>query len=97
MSTELQDLDFIDGLRRPLLTDLLQKLAGGLPGDSFQPEQTNGEPFTQQALQSAIEVLQMKFEIRFTSKSMTTVNSSYTSFQQRVCLAMKDPALKFPK
>lgn len=78
-----------DGVRQSLLTDLLQKLTGGLPGDSFQPEQTNGEPLTQQALQSAIEVLQMKFEIRFTSKSMTTVNSSYTSFQQSVCLAMK--------
>ncbi len=41
----------------PLLADLLEDLAGGLPGDSLQTEQTYGEPLRQQTLQSAVQVL----------------------------------------
>lgn len=48
---------------RPLLADLLQHFTRGLPGDSLQLEKTNREPLTQQALQSAIEVLKMKLKL----------------------------------
>lgn len=41
----------------PLLADLLQDLAGGLPGDSLESQQTYREPLRQQALQRTIQVL----------------------------------------
>lgn len=41
----------------PLLADLLQDLAGGLPGDSLQAEQTYRKPLRQQALQCAVQIL----------------------------------------
>ena len=40
-----------------LLADPLQQLTGGLPCDSLQAEQTHREPFRQQALQRAVQVL----------------------------------------
>lgn len=46
-----------EGAWMPLLADLLQDLAGGLPSDSLQSEQTHREPLRQQALQRAVQVL----------------------------------------
>lgn len=43
--------------RMLLLADLLQDLAGGLPGDSLQSEQTYREPLGQQTLQRPVQVL----------------------------------------
>lgn len=47
-----------EGLRPPLLADLLQDLAGRLPGDPLQAEEADREPLRQQALQSAVQVLE---------------------------------------
>lgn len=41
----------------PLLADLLQDLAGGMPGDSLESQQAHGEPLRQQTLQGAVQVL----------------------------------------
>lgn len=49
-----------EGLRPPLLADLLQDLAGRLPGDPLQAEEAHREPLRQQALQSAVQVLERK-------------------------------------
>lgn len=46
--------------RPPLLADLLQDLAGRLPGDSLQAEETDGKPLGQEALEGAIQVLEAK-------------------------------------
>lgn len=52
------------GGMKALLADLLQDLAGGLPGDSLQAEQTHREPLRQQALQRAVQVLGETKEVR---------------------------------
>lgn len=46
-----------EGASTSLLADLLQNLAGGLPGDSLQSEQTYREPLREQAFQRAAQVL----------------------------------------
>lgn len=43
-----------------LLADLLQDLAGRLPGDSLQAEEADGKPLRQQALEGAVQVLEGK-------------------------------------
>lgn len=47
-----------EGLRAPLLADLLQDLAGRLPGDSLQAEEADRKPLRQQALQGDVQILE---------------------------------------
>ncbi len=74
-----------EGARMPLLADLLQDLAGGLPGDSLQSEQTYREPLRQQALQRAVQVLgekkkQKRWEFRINVHIQLTIGNSPHSF-----------------
>lgn len=48
------------GGRPFLLADLLQDLAGRLPGDSLQAEEADGEPLRQQALEGDVQVLKAR-------------------------------------